>query len=80
MDKLELVLGIVILALSVVITIIVLFQTGKDRKLGTITGGADTFFSKQKTGTKDKLLSRITPTIAIIFTLLVVFMYLVVAS
>lgn len=80
MDKLELILGIVILALSVAISIMVLLQTGKDRKLGTITGGADTFFSKQKTGTKDKLLARLTPPLAIVYTLLVVFMYLVVAS
>lgn len=80
MDKLELILGIVILVLSVIISVLVLLQTGKDKKLtGTITGGADTFFSKQKSGTRDKLLARITPPLAIIFTLLVVFMYLIVA-
>ncbi|HOA85413.1 MAG: preprotein translocase subunit SecG [Clostridiales bacterium] len=79
METLELVVGIIILVMSVLITILVLLQTGKEKKLGTITGGADTFFSKQRTGTKDRLLARITPPIAIIFTLLVVFAYLVVA-
>ncbi|MGI6166672.1 MAG: preprotein translocase subunit SecG [Eubacteriales bacterium] len=79
METLELVVGIIILVLSVVIMILVLLQTGKEKKIGTITGGAETFFSKQRTGTKDKLLARITPPIAIIFTLLVVFAYLVVA-
>ncbi len=79
METLELVVGIIILVMSVLITILVLLQTGKEKKLGTITGGADTFFSKQRTGTKDRLLARITPLIAIIFTLLVVFAYLVVA-
>ena len=58
MDKLELVLGIVILALSVVITIIVL--SDRQGQKAPHNRRSRTFL-KQKTGTKDKLLSRITP-------------------
>lgn len=73
----ELVLGILILVLSVFLTIAVLMQSGKDKKLsGSIAGGADTFFSKQKAGTLDKLLAKATPVMAIAFTLLVIIMYL----
>jgi preprotein translocase subunit SecG len=75
----ETILGIIVLVLSVILTTIVLMQSGKDKKLsGSIAGGADTFFNKQRAGTWDKFLSKATPVIAAVFTILVIVMYLVV--
>ena len=65
---LELVLGILLLVMAVFLVIAVLMQSGKDKKLSsTITGAADTFFSKGKAKSKDKMLSTITTILAIAF-------------
>ena len=58
------------------IVVAVSLQQGKDKSLsGTIAGGADTFFSNQKANTGDKILKIATPVVAVIFTLVVVVMY-----
>ena len=76
MGALEIVIGCILLAFSVFIIIAVSLQQGKDKSLsGTIAGGADTFFSNQKANTGDKILKIATPVIAIIFTLIVIVMY-----
>lgn len=67
----EIALGIVLMILSVALVICVLMQSGKDKKLSsTITGSADTFFSKGKGQTKDKILVRVTTVLAIVFCIL----------
>ncbi|MGN0518884.1 MAG: preprotein translocase subunit SecG, partial [Acutalibacteraceae bacterium] len=48
MSALEIILGIVLLILSIAVTIVVIFQEGHQEGLGVITGGADSFFSKNK--------------------------------
>lgn len=69
----EIALGIILIVLAVVITVCVLLQSGKDKKLsGTITGSAETFFSKGKSQSKDKILSRITTILAIVFVILTI--------
>ena len=76
MGALEIVIGCILLAFSVFIIIAVSLQQGKDKSLsGTIAGGADTFFSNQKANTGDKILKIATPVIAVIFTLIVIVMY-----
>lgn len=66
----EIALGIVLMVLAVAIVALVLMQSGKDKKLSsTITGSADTFFSKGKSKTKDKMLVRITTALAVVFCL-----------
>ncbi len=73
-------LGIILLVMAVFLTVAVLAQSGKDKNLsGAIAGGADTFFGKTKGNTVDKLLSKITAAVGIIFTLIVIVMYIVVA-
>lgn len=68
----EIALGIVLMVMAVVLVICVLMQSGKDKKLSsTITGSADTFFSKGKSQTKDKVLVRLTTVLAILFCILV---------
>lgn len=69
----EIALGIILIVLAVIICACVLMQSGKDKKLsGTITGSAETFFSKGKTQSKDKLLSRITTILAVVFVILTI--------
>lgn len=73
-------LGIILLVMAVFLTVTVLAQSGKDKNLsGAIAGGADTFFGKTKGNTIDKLISKITAAVGVIFTLLVIVMYIVVS-
>ena len=69
------ILGGILLALAVVLTVLVLFQQGKEKNLsGAIAGGADTFFGKSKGANNDKLLSTITAVASIVFAVVVVVM------
>lgn len=64
----EIALGILLIVLAAVLVVCVLLQSGKDKKLSsTITGSADTFFSKGKSKSKDKMLSTVTTILAIVF-------------
>ena len=64
----EIALGILLIVLAAILVVCVLLQSGKDKKLsGAITGSADTFFSKGKSKSKDKMLSRLTTILAIVF-------------
>jgi preprotein translocase subunit SecG len=63
-----LVLEIALLVLGVILTVAVLMQHGKSYGLsGTIAGGAETFFGKEKGGRIDQLLSRATTVIGALF-------------
>ena len=67
----DLALSIVIVLLSIALLVLVLMQSGKGKKLsGTITGGTDTFFSKGKSQTKEKKLSKYTTILAVAFCIL----------
>lgn len=80
MGVFEIILGIAILLLSVVLVVLVLMQSGKDKKLsGTITGGAETFFGKSKAKSNDRLLSRITTALSLVFVIAMVALYIIVA-
>lgn len=61
-------LQIALLVLGVALTVAVLMQHGKSYGLsGTIAGGAETFFGKDKGGKIDKILSGATTVIGILF-------------
>ena len=61
-------LGIILLVAALFLIIAVLLQNGKSKGLsGTISGGAETFFGKNKGKTIDKKLSVITTVVAIVF-------------
>ena len=70
----ELVLTITLVVLAVALVTCVLLQSGKDKSLsGTITGGAaDSFFSKGKGKSKDKIFSLITTILAVVFAIVAV--------
>lgn len=73
----ELALGIVLIVLALALVVLVLFQSGKDKRLsGTIAGGAETFFGKSKATDYNKALSVATTIVAIVFAGLVLAMYL----
>lgn len=73
----EIALGIAVIVLSVILVVAVLMQSGKDTRLsGTIAGGAETFFGKSKANTWDRILSKLTIGVSIVFALVVIAMYL----
>ena len=64
----EIILGILMLLVSVVIIAIILLQQGPRAGVnGAISGGADTFLSKNKARTVNAKLARLTKYIAIVF-------------
>ncbi len=74
--KMDIALGIILIIASVFLIFAVLMQSGKAKKLsGTIAGGSETFFGKQKGKKIDKLLSRMTTIVAVCFVVLVVVLY-----
>lgn len=78
MTKVDIVFAIILLVAAVFLTIAVLMQSGKSHNLsGTIAGGADTFFGKTKGKTIDRVLSKLTTVVAIIFALLVIVVYVI---
>ena len=73
----EIVLGILLLVAAVFLVVSILMQDSKDHRLsGTIAGGAETFFGKNKVSTMDKMLSKVTSIVAIVFCLVVIAMYI----
>ena len=67
------VLNVVYIILCVVLIAVVLLQSGKQAGLsGTIAGGAETFFGKNKGKTIDSILSKATSVIAILFMVLAI--------
>ena len=80
-QAIELTMGIALLVMAVFLVIVVLMQSGKDKRLsGSIAGGTETFFGKTKGKSFDKVLSRLTAVVAILFGVLVVAMYVVVSK
>jgi preprotein translocase subunit SecG len=72
------ILAIILLVASIFLVIAVLMQNGKSKGLsGTIAGGAETFFGKNKGKTIDKKLSLITTIVAIVFVLIVIVAFII---
>ena len=78
MEILEYVLLVVLLVSASFITIAVLLQkSNEDGLSGTISGGAETFYGKDKSSHSDRALYRLTLIAAIIFCLAVLVVYVV---
>ena len=72
MSVVEIILGIVVILVSLFIIAVVLLQQGHRAGInGAISGGADTFLSKNKARTFDASLARWTKWIAVLFFVLV---------
>lgn len=64
--------------MSLFLIVAVLMQHGKSHGLsGTIAGGAETFFGKNKGASVDSMLSKVTTVVAIVFTLVVIVTYVI---
>ena len=75
---LELVLTILQVVSGLIVSIIILLQSGKSAGLsGAIAGGADTFFSKGKSKTLDQKLEKATKWIALVFVLLTLALHII---
>lgn len=68
----EIVLGALLILMSIAIIIVIILQEGNQQGVGVVTGGADTFFSKNKARSIDAFLSRWTKVFAAIFVLAVI--------
>ncbi len=78
MQILEYALLIVLLVSAVFIVVAVLMQkTNEDGLSGTIAGGQETFYGRDKSAHTDRLLFRLTLVAAIIFAIAVVAVYVI---
>ena len=66
---LEYIIGGILIALAAILVVVILSQTGKDKSLsGSIAGGStDTYFGKSGGSVKEKLLTRVTIVLSILF-------------
>ena len=76
MGTLEITFGILVIVMSLFLIIAVLLQSGKDTHMsGAITGSADTFFGQSKANTWDRMLSKLTIGVSVVFAIVVILMY-----
>ena len=69
----KILLGVAVIIVSLVIIAVILLQQGHRAGIsGAISGGADTFLSKNKARTFDAVLARFTKYIAILFFVLAI--------
>lgn len=67
---------IILLILGVFLTLAVLLQHGKSHGLGTITGAAENFLGKERGSRFDRMLSKLTTVLGILFVVLVLVVYI----
>lgn len=69
--------GGILLAASLFLVVAILLQSSKSKGIsGTIAGGAETFFGKNKGKSLDKKLTLLTTIVSIIFVVLVLVVYI----
>ncbi len=71
MSAVEIILGVLLLIASIVLVIVIILQEGNQQGVGVVSGGADTFFSKNKARSYDAFLGRATKWFAIGFVVVV---------
>ena len=72
MEILKTIVTIVFIIVSLVITVVILMQEGKQAGLGAIAGAADTYWGKNKGRSMEGMLVKITKICVIVFLLLAV--------
>ena len=73
MEVLEIIVGALVLLVSIAVIAVVLFQSGSRAGVsGAISGVADTFLSKDKAKTADKMAAKYTQLLAVVFFVLVI--------
>lgn len=77
----EIAFGIILIVLAVALTVCVLLQSGKDKRLSSsITGAAEGFATNGKGKSKDKLFSTITTILAVVFGIVAVAAVIVITT
>ena len=77
----EIIFGIILALVSISLVVAVLMQPGKDKRLsGAIAGGADTFLSKGKAGKLDQLINKLTVALCVVFFVVILVLYCIVAA
>ena len=72
MAILKTILTLVFIAVSVVITVVILMQEGKTAGLGAISGAADTYWGKNKGRSMEGMLVTVTKVCVVLFLVLAV--------
>ncbi|HIS68597.1 MAG TPA: preprotein translocase subunit SecG [Candidatus Gallacutalibacter stercoravium] len=72
MSVVQTIFGVLLALFCIVIILVVLLQEGHQKNLGAITGGADTFFEKNKARSIDSFLARWTKIITVAFFVVVI--------
>ena len=70
-------LGVLLLAALFIIVAVTLQKSGDEGLSGTITGGSDTYYGKDKSQSKEKLLGKWTLIVAIVFAVAVLAVYVI---
>ena len=70
MEVLKVILTVLEVIASVVLIMVIMFQSGKEDGLGALTGKNDSYLSKSKYGNLDKILASATKWIALVWILL----------
>ena len=58
---------IIFLVISVILAVIVMMQEGKGGLSGAISGGADTYWSKNKGKSKESVLKKVTVVLGVLY-------------
>ncbi len=66
------ILGALVIVMAIIIILVIILQEGNTQGLGVVSGGADTFFAKNKARSIDAILARWTKFVAIFFVVAVV--------
>lgn len=68
----HIILGALLIIIAIAIIVVIILQEGNQQGVGVVTGGADTFFSKNKARSIDAFLARWTKVFAIVFVAVVI--------
>ncbi len=71
MSVLGYILGALLIVASLIMIIVIILQEGNQQGLGVVSGGADTFFAKNKARSIDAMLAKATKWVAIGFVVVV---------
>lgn len=70
MQTLTIILTVLDVLVAIALIVIVIMQEGNQKGLGAISGGADTFYGKNKGRSTDVLLKKVTTMLAVAFMVL----------
>ena len=70
MEVVKIILTVLEVLASVVLTVVITMQSGKEAGLGALSGNSDTYLSKSKFGSLDKVLASATKWITLVWVLL----------